>query len=100
MSPLMPSLGQPLLGVDDQVLEDPFAGPVVVDQLHQVVALGGRVLRVRSDVEVDPRSVAQEDVAAPAPGHDAAEQIARHLVGGQPSVPPDVQATPYSVSSP
>ena len=49
-----PLAGQPLLGVDDQVLEDAFAGPVVVDQLDQVVALGGRVLRVRADVEVDP----------------------------------------------
>ena len=76
--------GQPLLGVDDQVLEDPLAGPVVVDQLDQVVALGGRVLRVRADVEIDPGSVAQEDVAAAAPGHDPAEQVAGHLVRGQP----------------
>ncbi len=75
---------QPLLGVDDQVLEDAFAGPVMVDQLHQVVALGGGVLRVRSDVEVDARSVAQEDIAAPAPGHHAAEEIARDFVGGEP----------------
>ena len=84
MSPLMPSLEQPLLGIDDQVLEDPLAGSVMVDQLDQVVALGGRVLRVRPHVEIDPRSVAQEDVAAPAPGHDPPEQVARHLVRGQP----------------
>ena len=59
--------GQPLLGVDDQVLEDPLAGPVVVDQLDQVVALGGGVLGVGADVEVDPGSVAQEDVATTDP---------------------------------
>ena len=58
-----PLAGQPLLGVDDQVLQDPLAGPVVVDQLDQIVALSGRVLRMGADVEVDPRAVPQEDVA-------------------------------------
>jgi hypothetical protein len=39
-------VGQPALGVDQQVLEDPLARLVVRDQLNQVVALGGRVLGV------------------------------------------------------
>ena len=43
---------QPLLGVDDQVLQDALPGPVVADQLDQVIALGGGVLGVRSDVEI------------------------------------------------
>ena len=76
-------VGQPLLGVDQQILQDPLAGAVVGDQLHQAVALGGRVLRVASDIEVQPRAVAQEDVGAAAPRHHPAKEIAGDFVGAQ-----------------
>ena len=39
-------VGQPLLGVDQQVFEHPLARAVVGDQLDQAVALGGGVLGV------------------------------------------------------
>ena len=45
-------VGQPLLGVDQQVLEHPLAGAVVGDQLREVVALGGGVLGVAAHVEI------------------------------------------------
>ena len=77
---------QPPLGVDQQVLEDPLTGLVVGDELVQRVALRGGVLGVAADVEVEPGPVAQEHVRRPAPGHDAAEQVARHLVRGQPAL--------------
>ena len=58
---------QALLGVDEQSLEDPLPRLVVGDQLDDVVALGGGVLRVAADVEVEPGAVAQEHVARAAP---------------------------------
>ena len=79
---------QPLLGVDQQALEDPLAGPVVGDQVGDRVAFGGRVLGVGADVEVEAGTVAQEDVAGASPGHHPAEQVARHLVRRQPPLPP------------
>ena len=74
-------VGQAALGVEQQVLEDPLARLVVGDQLGERVALRGGVLRVRADVEVEARAVAQEDVGRPPPRHDPAEQVAGHLVG-------------------
>ena len=74
---------QPLLRVDQQTLEDPLTGLVVRDQVGDRIALPGRVLRVGAHVEVEPCPVAEEDVAAPPPGHDAPKQVPRHLVGGQ-----------------
>nr|BFE80018.1 hypothetical protein GCM10020093_026190 [Planobispora longispora] len=59
------------------------------DELHDVVALGGGVLRMAAHVEVEAGAVAQEDVARPPPGDDPAEQVARDLVGGQPPLPPE-----------
>ena len=77
---------QPLLGVDQQPLEDPLPRLVVGDQLGDVVALGRGVLGVAADVEVEPGAVAEEDVAAAAPGDDPAEQVAGDLVGTQPAL--------------
>ena len=77
---------QPLLGVEEQPLEDPLPRLVVGDQLDDVVALRGGVLGVAADVEVEPGAVAQEDVAAAAPADDLAEQVAGHLVGAQPAL--------------
>ncbi len=79
-------ISEPLLGVYQQVFQHPFAGAVVGDQLHQAVAFGGGVLRVASDVEIQAGSVAKEDVGASAPGHDATEQVAGHLVRAEPSM--------------
>jgi hypothetical protein len=76
-------VGEPVLGVDHQPFEDPLPCPVVRDEVDQVVALGRRVLGVAADVEVEPRTVAQEDVAAAPPRHDPSEEVARHLVGRQ-----------------
>src|SRR5690349_24000725 len=50
-----------------------------------VVALGGGVLRVTADVEVEPRAVAEEDVGRTAPADDLAEEVARDLVGDRKS---------------
>ncbi len=79
-------LPQAPLGVDHQPLEDPLAGAVVGDQLRDGVALGGGVLGVAADVEVQARPVGQEDVAAAAPGHHAPEQVAGHLVRAEPAL--------------
>src|SRR6185503_466867 len=46
-------LGEALFGVDQQALEDALAGLVVDDELGEVVALGGGVLGVAADVEVE-----------------------------------------------
>ena len=77
---------QSLLGVLEEPLQDALAGLVVGDELVDVVALGGGVLGMAADVEVEPGSVAQEDVAAAPPADDLAEQVARHLVGAQPAL--------------
>ena len=79
-------VGQPLLGVDQQVFQHPLARAVVGDQLHQAVAFGGGVLGMAADVEVQPGAVAQENVGAAAPGHHPPKQVAGHFVGRQPPV--------------
>jgi hypothetical protein len=71
---------EPPLGVDEQVLQDPLPRLVVGDELRERVALGRGVLGVAADVEVEPGAVAQEHVRRAPPGHDPAEQVARHLV--------------------
>ena len=55
-------------------------------ELAHVVALGGGVLGVAADVEVEPGAVGEEDVAGATPRHDLAEQVARDLVGRQPAL--------------
>ena len=82
----MPSSCSRCSASSEQPLEDPLPRLVVGDQLDDVVALGGGVLRVAADVEVEPGAVAQEDVAAAAPADDLAEQVAGHLVGAQPAL--------------
>ena len=79
-------LGEALLGVDQQALEDPLAGLVVDDELGEVVALGGGVLGVAADVEVEPGAVAQEDVGAAPPRDHPPEQVAGDLVRGEPAL--------------
>src|SRR5680860_535924 len=73
--------------VDQQPFEDALSRLVMGDQVADVVALGGGVLRVATDVEVEPGPVAEEDVAAAAPGHHLAKQVARNLVRREASLP-------------
>ena len=77
--------GQPVFGVDDEILENPLSGAVVVDELDEIVALSGCVLRMGTDVEVNPGPVAQKYIAASPPRHDPPEQIARNFVRSEPS---------------
>ena len=79
-------VGKPLFGVDQEVFQDPLAGPVVGDELNQVVALCGGVLGVTPDVQIQAGPIAQEHVRTATPGHHPAEQIAGHLVRTQASV--------------
>jgi hypothetical protein len=76
------------LGVDEQALQDALAGAVVPHEVGHGVALGGGVLGVRTDVQVQSRSIAEEHVAGAAPTHHPAEQITRHLVRRQPPLTP------------
>src|SRR6185312_15439992 len=50
------------------------------------VALGGGVLGVAADVEVEAGAVAQEDVRAAPPGDHPPEQVAGDLVRGEPAL--------------
>jgi hypothetical protein len=72
-----------LFGIEEQPLEDPLPRLVVGDQLGHVVTLRRGVLRVAAHVEVEPGAVAQEDIAAPPPADDLAEEVASHLVRAQ-----------------
>lgn len=60
-------LVQAAFGVDEQAFENAFARFVVRDQLGDVVAFGSCVFRMRTHVEVETGTVAQEDIAAAAP---------------------------------
>ena len=76
-------LGQRLLGLLPEFVDDPLPRPVVGHELPQPVAFGGRVLGVRAHIEVEAGAVVQEDVRAPPAFHDGAEQVARDLVGAE-----------------
>src|SRR5579871_1153129 len=78
-----PLLSQALLGLHQEGLQDALTRFVVHHQVVDGVALGGGVLGVGADVEVEPGTVLQEHVGTAAPRHDTAEQVARHLVGAQ-----------------
>ena len=75
-----PLLAEATLGVDQQPFKDPLTRLVVNDEFVDAVTLGRRVLRMTSDIEVQPCPVAQEHIAATAPRHHPAEQIAGHLI--------------------
>src|SRR5207244_3309501 len=74
-------LPQALLGRQKQVLEDPLPRLVMDDQIEHRVALGGGVLRVTPDVEVEAGAVLEEYVARPAPADPPAKEAARHPLG-------------------
>ena len=63
----MPSSRRRCSAIDEQALEDPLPRLVVGDEVDERVALGGGVLGVAADVEVEPRAVLQEDVGADGP---------------------------------
>ena len=79
-------VGQPLLGVDQQILEHPLPGAVMRDELEQVVTLGRRVLGMTAHVEVQPGTVTQEHVRTAAPRDHPAKEVPGNLVRGQPPV--------------
>ena len=56
------------------------------DEVLDRVALGRGVLGVAPDVEIEAGAVLEEDVAAAAPRHNTAEQVARYLVGAEPAL--------------
>ena len=76
-------IGQPLLGVDQQVFEHPLARAVMGDQLDQAVAFGSRIFGMATDVQVQPCAVAQENVGAAAPRDHPSKQVAGYFVGRQ-----------------
>ena len=50
------------------------------------VALRSGVLGVGADIEVEPGSVDEEDVARPTPGDDPTKEVAGYLVGAEPAL--------------
>ena len=80
-------LAEPLLGAADEALEVALPRLVVDHEILDRVALGGGVLGVAADVEVEAGTVLEEHVAGATPRHDASEQVAGDLVGAQPALP-------------
>src|SRR4029450_4224330 len=78
-----PVLAQALLRLVPEVLDDPLARLVVADQLGDVIALGGRVLRVEPGVEIEPRPVFEKHVRVAGAGEDLLEEVAGGVVGRQ-----------------
>jgi hypothetical protein len=70
------------LGRTQETFEDPLPRLVVGDQLLQVIALGRRVLGVAAHIQIQPRAVLEEDIAAASPADDPSEEVSRDLVRG------------------
>ena len=66
-----------------EVVDDFVAGPVVGDELGEVVAFGGGDFGVGSDVEVEAGCVVGEDVGAAPLVVDGAEEDAGDFVGAE-----------------
>src|SRR5262252_2230875 len=79
-------LAQPLLRLVEEILHDALARLVVDDEVGDVVALGRGVLGMEAGVEVEARSVLQEDVGVARAGDDLLEEIASDVVGRQTSL--------------
>ena len=93
-------LPEALLGGAEELLEDALAGLVVHDEVVDGVALGRRVLGMRTDVEVQTGAVGQEHVGAPAPADHPAEQVAGDLVGAEAALAPQRARHPVLVLEP
>src|SRR5262249_10006402 len=72
-----------LLGLMQEILDDPLTGLVVDHELGDVLALRRRVLGMESRVEIEPRTVLQEDVGVARARDDLLEKIASDVVGRQ-----------------
>jgi hypothetical protein len=72
-----------LFGLGGEVVDDFVAGPVVGDELGEVVAFGGGDFGVGSDVEVEAGCVVGEDVGAAPLVVDGAEEDAGDFVGAE-----------------
>jgi uncharacterized protein (DUF302 family) len=72
-----------LLRILAQIFHDSFHGLVVDDELRDTVALGRRVFRMMSGVEIEPAAVLQECVGVTDLRPGVLEQVPRDLVGGQ-----------------
>ncbi len=77
---------QALLGRLEKTLEDPLTCLVVHHQFIDAVALGGGVLGMGTNVEVEARPVLQEHIAAASPADHTTKEVTRHLVGTQASL--------------
>src|SRR5690606_8074181 len=82
-------LTEPPLRIDLETLQNPLTGLVMRHQIDDAVALRRRVLRMTANVQVQPRPIAKEHVAAATPRHHPPEQIPRHLVRRQPPLTPE-----------
>ena len=90
-------LAQARLGAGDQLGQDPLPRLVVHDDVADPVALGRGVLGVAADVEVEAGAVLQEDVGRAAPRDHPPEQVARHLVGAEATLPAQREGHPVLV---
>jgi hypothetical protein len=84
-----PFLSQPGFGGLQEAFEDALPRLVVNDQVVDRVTFGGRIFRMRSDVEVQPGPVFEEHVRRTPPGNDPAKEIAGDLVRGKPALAPE-----------
>ena len=76
-------VAEALLGTGEELFKDPLPCLVVHDEFTHAVTFGRGVLGVAADVEVEPRPVRKEDVAAATPRHHPAEEVSGDFVGTQ-----------------
>ncbi len=95
-----PLLLEPLLGPPNQSFEDSLPRLVVGNYVIEGVAFGGGEFGMRSDIEIEPGAIFEEDVGRPAPGHHPAEQISGDFVGAEPSLAPQRAGDPVLVFDP
>ena len=76
-----------LLCLDYKPLKDSLSGPIVSDQVRDVVAFRGGVFRMASNIQVQPRTVGEKHIATSTPGDNATEEVAGYFIGAEPSLP-------------
>ncbi len=91
---------QPRLCPSHQRVEYPLPRLVVRDEVADRVALGSRVLGVAPDVQVEARTVLEEDVRGPPPADHPPEQVPGNLVGAQPPLAAQGARDPVLVLEP
>ena len=95
-----PLLAQARLRAGDQLGQDPLPRLVVHDDVTDAVALGRGVLGVAADVEVEAGAVLQEDVRRAPPRDHTPEEVARHFVGTEATLPAQREGHPVLVLDP